>query len=558
MSSGAFNKHISTEIIARARQELLKLTDPAGANNLPKTLLVRTGDKIKVSPDAPISLDQIRKETNLAAGGLGYQSIISQGGLANLAKDFSTYLERSTLTTAAEELLSKDDLYKRFVDFVMEKYDSNSAKKSQSKNYKYTIITTPYGPIRIAESKIDPNKNVVIFKNLDHGKMKPVFIEFLSKVTSNTELITFIDKNLDGGHLAGVFNLRIKRIFNLQIDTSDAANYRNFKVTAGTNEDLNNTFTRIMLLLNDADYISNNISFDIEMVSSIMKDLYSRNPKVAAELQLSTSNQIFGRALSTVGLRLNELISATDRSRPKIEEFAAKKATDNFIKSLKVIAELILATGKKLQTMGVPDQVSKMLVDIISDTDQVIKLINTPGSDTYVQSIGKTAVAKIAGKKIPAPQKTKVTKKSTLSGHRKKATKKAVLPIKKSYVNSIVSINRLRTTSGQFYSLASLQQLLDALLVLKIKENMGDGSRRDILNLRSGRFAESVKVERMSQSREGMITAFYTYMKNPYATFSTGGRQEYPRTRDPKLLISKSIREIATTKVANRLRAVAI
>jgi len=85
---------------------------------------------------------------------------------------------------------------------------------------------------------------------------------------------------------------------------------------------------------------------------------------------------------------------------------------------------------------------------------------------------------------------------------------------------------------------------------------MGTGSRRDILNLRTGRFAESVKVERLSESRQGMITAFYSYMRNPYATFSAGGRQESPKTRDPKLLIAKSIREIAAQAVTNRLRAV--
>jgi hypothetical protein len=53
-----------------------------------------------------------------------------------------------------------------------------------------------------------------------------------------------------------------------------------------------------------------------------------------------------------------------------------------------------------------------------------------------------------------------------------------------------------------------------------------------------------------------MITAFYSYMRNPYATFSAGGRQETPKTRDPKLLIAKSIREIAAQAVTNRLRAV--
>jgi hypothetical protein len=87
---------------------------------------------------------------------------------------------------------------------------------------------------------------------------------------------------------------------------------------------------------------------------------------------------------------------------------------------------------------------------------------------------------------------------------------------------------------------------------------MGTGARKDILNYQTGRFAESAKVEKMSQSREGMITAFYSYMRNPYATFSTGGAQESPATRDPKLLISKSIREIGATMVENRMRAVLV
>jgi len=117
---------------------------------------------------------------------------------------------------------------------------------------------------------------------------------------------------------------------------------------------------------------------------------------------------------------------------------------------------------------------------------------------------------------------------------------------------------QLKTQDNQSYSLVSLQQLINTLLAKTIKENMGTGSRRDILNLRTGRFAESAKVERMTQSREGMITAFYSYMRNPYGTFSDGGRQESPKSRDPKLLISKSIRQIAELQVRNRLRAVLV
>lgn len=107
-------------------------------------------------------------------------------------------------------------------------------------------------------------------------------------------------------------------------------------------------------------------------------------------------------------------------------------------------------------------------------------------------------------------------------------------------------------------SLTSLQALLDANLIQTIKQNMGSGTSRSLLNLRSGRFAESVKVERLTESRAGMITAFYSYMKNPYATFSDGGQQASPKSRDPKLLISKSIREIAQQQVSNRLRAVLV
>ena len=87
---------------------------------------------------------------------------------------------------------------------------------------------------------------------------------------------------------------------------------------------------------------------------------------------------------------------------------------------------------------------------------------------------------------------------------------------------------------------------------------MGGGSSRNLLNNRTGRLAESAQVERMSESRAGMITAFYSYMKNPYATFSAGGRQQDPKSRDPKLLIAKSIREIAAQQVGNRLRSVLV
>lgn len=151
---------------------------------------------------------------------------------------------------------------------------------------------------------------------------------------------------------------------------------------------------------------------------------------------------------------------------------------------------------------------------------------------------------------------TKVSSKITKTVYVPKSQKSVKVPQLSSININAVELNSKKRQ--QEYSLTSLQAFLDANLVERVKQNMGSGNRRDVLNLRTGRFAESVRVERLSQSRQGMITAFYTYMRNPYATFSAGGRQELPRSRDPKLLISKSIRQVLGEQVSNRLRAVLI
>lgn len=182
------------------------------------------------------------------------------------------------------------------------------------------------------------------------------------------------------------------------------------------------------------------------------------------------------------------------------------------------------------------------------------------GSNTQEQDLVELVSNKILSE-LPGKATTKPIKKhSEVTGAKSGTSKARKAPLKTSSTPLVLSrtIRQLRNLQGQFYSIARLQLLLNANLAQKIKENMGDGSRRDILNLRSGRFAESARVERLSQSREGMITAFYSYMKNPYQTFEPGFRQGSPNSRNPRLLISKSIREIAATQVANRMRSVLI
>jgi hypothetical protein len=171
------------------------------------------------------------------------------------------------------------------------------------------------------------------------------------------------------------------------------------------------------------------------------------------------------------------------------------------------------------------------------------------GSNNIVQDISQHLLHVLDKKGKKAPIKH--------SGNQTKTTpKKSLSAISKS--TSVSKQIKLTKVVDTTLNLTNLQNLINQQLQDVISANMGDGNRRDLLNYRTGRLAGSAKVEYMSESRAGMITAFYSYMKNPYATFSEGGRRQYPRSRDPKLLISKSIREIAAQQVGNRLRTVNI
>lgn len=187
----------------------------------------------------------------------------------------------------------------------------------------------------------------------------------------------------------------------------------------------------------------------------------------------------------------------------------------------------------------------RKLVKEIADT---LRIEDIPGSNTIFQDVveGITSILK--------------TGKPALKSHSSVKSKVSVDGKKKANTN----INGLSLTfpankkTTESYSLASLESLVRRHLQNVVAANMGNGDSKDILNYRTGRLAASARLDKLTQSKEGMITAFYTYMRNPYGTFSEGGLQQYPRTRDPKLLIGGAIKEIVATRVANRMRAVLI
>lgn len=248
--------------------------------------------------------------------------------------------------------------------------------------------------------------------------------------------------------------------------------------------------------------------------------------------------------------------------------------------AIKGVAGLEIAIENVKQTFGlniifvIPQERKEnsykfgVLVEKVFATDMAKQILLLPQSPSYLQNFVtyKIVDALTDGKhnfkpsnkpkKFTIPVKKLVGSKKQTAGA---VNKKITTPAPKSVTTKVPVAKKPRKA---VFSLppntSSLQNLLNAKLTQTIKQNMGSGNRRDILNLRSGRFAESVRVDRISQSRQGAISVFYTYMRNPYATFSSGGRQQNPRSRDPKLLISSSIRQLAQQITQQRLRAVLV
>jgi hypothetical protein len=168
----------------------------------------------------------------------------------------------------------------------------------------------------------------------------------------------------------------------------------------------------------------------------------------------------------------------------------------------------------------------------------LIKYAEDNATEEYVDELHnliETEKAKKSKKKASIPKK-KVRIVNTKS---KKVTKRrkagAVIPI--------------RDAKGQFTSPMHIQALLNAKIKETVAENMGKGGA---LVYRTGRFADSVTVDKVMQSRQGALTAYYTYMKAPYQTFERGFKQGSAR-RDPRKLISASIREIARETLSHKL-----
>ena len=464
------------------------------------------------------------------------------------------------LATEAEKVLLAPDLYDNFLKFITDK--NISVEKS--------------------------GDSVFYIKSLPHATINTLFSEYLIFKKNSKVLVEFISANTDAGHLLGIFNQKLFRAFGANVNEADYSLgelsvdiFKNIAINEKEDEKkvekLNNTFSAVFNTLEYIDFLSSSLKTNPEVFVQLSKEVYTDplNPKSAAEIQIAIDNSEIGSLLLSAGKKLEKLISDTKNvsfitppgstvgvSNPKSIQFAQQ--VESIFSEIGKLAEVAKQLATKLSTAE-NDIVKNYAQKIVENSDKLGDiLLKAEGSDSVLTAIGKKLVTTMSGEKLPSGSSTKASgrNKTPKTTAKPKASKPALSkPKLKSSVSNIgvrKSTQRLRTQQGRFTSLASLQTLLNLALAQQIQRNMGTGTSRNVLNYRSGRLAESARVTSMSQSREGMLTAYYTYMKYPYATFSQGGVQSSPPSRDPKLLISKSIREVLATQVKNRLRAVLV
>lgn len=145
----------------------------------------------------------------------------------------------------------------------------------------------------------------------------------------------------------------------------------------------------------------------------------------------------------------------------------------------------------------------------------------------------------------PKSKKPKLTKRSVVNEGSKKRSKKTNSTLAKATVAKAGLKRKKKTKQKRGPSSSPLQLIgiINKELPNTVRKNMGPPA----LENQTGRFAESVRVTDVTQTRKGFPSFGYTYAKSPYQVFEQGnGRPGWASAeRDPRAIIDKSIREIA-------------
>jgi len=198
-------------------------------------------------------------------------------------------------------------------------------------------------------------------------------------------------------------------------------------------------------------------------------------------------------------------------------------------------------------------------IEVQKDIRKAIEKLDTlrqTGSDNAITRTRKRTIKRVVE---PFTKIKGVTTKLENIKVNKSSKSPVELPIKTKVTNvaskgmkRASSIPKGKQTKGRqsTVNISTLIGILNAKLPDTVAGNMGSPR----LENRTGRFANSVRVLDVTQTRAGFPSIGYTYQRQPYGVFeATSGSRFSSSDRDPRTLIDASIREIAAQYALGRL-----
>jgi hypothetical protein len=207
---------------------------------------------------------------------------------------------------------------------------------------------------------------------------------------------------------------------------------------------------------------------------------------------------------------------------------------------------------------GIDAKDEKKILEIVrkffTDTIGADGLINMKGSPSIKDKVEIHLVSPFV-----SLDKRNKNVKTTRRVKAAKDTQKKSAPSKTAAAGSIAIIQKKKAAKKDFSrknpkntqrSMFSIMAMINKKLPTTIQKNMTEPA---LVN-RTGRFANSVRIMEVTETRKGFPSFGYSYDKEPYQVFEMGkGRAPWATTdRDPRTLIDSSIREIAAELALGR------
>ena len=248
------------------------------------------------------------------------------------------------------------------------------------------------------------------------------------------------------------------------------------------------------------------------------------------------------------------------------EEAITKKHLTAWLKSNQINLDLIRDT--KTNTMEVflgsqranaqeggisgakKQKLQKALLKAIKQLDSNMSIAELPGSDSFVEIFEKKLVIETL-QPFKGKKNVKVSKSPKIKHSKKKQANKITPAVKAAA--SLRTRKSIKATAARRAPAAQPLQML-AMINAKLPATVRKNMEEPMLVNRSGAFAESVRLTDISKTPKGFPSMGYTYDEAPYGVFEMGrGAAPWATPeRDPRRIIDKSIREIASQMAIGR------